>query len=482
MSQQAPPPAPSGGRPRALIFSLMLVVITAAFALGAGVTGLLDEDEIIVASRPARASTATIAVTEPPPVVTVNRDSRFGLLDEVYEILNEDFVEPEAVDLQRLRAGAINGAVGSLNDPHSVYLDEETFRMTSEDISGSFEGIGATVQQEGEAIVITGTFRGSPAEAAGIRAGDVILFVDGESTAGWSLQFAVSVIRGERGTPVELVVRHRNDEEETITVIRDRIIIPSVQSFQITDRAGAPVTDIGFVLISQYTPNTLAELIPLLEATHAAGLTQIIIDLRGNPGGLLSATVDTTGVFMDGGLVLTEVDRDGGTHDFFADDGGAGVDLEVVLLVDGGSASGSEVMAAALRDHGRAVIIGEQTLGKGTVNLPRRLSDGSVLYVSIARWLTPAGELIEGIGVIPDIIVEPTDEDFEQRRDVALYAAIDYLRGEVTPAPLPNDGLGERPVADDGGAAEDEEPEAEDGEPPADEEPSDDDEEPAEEE
>ena len=137
-----------------------------------------------------------------------------------------------------------------------------------------------------------------------------------------------------------------------------------------------------------------------------------------------------------------------------------------MLLVDGGSASGSEVMAAALRDHGRAVIIGEQTLGKGTVNLPRRLSDGSVLYVSIARWLTPAGELIEGIGVIPDIIVEPTDEDFEQRRDVALYAAIDYLRGEVTPAPSPDGGLGERPVADDDDTAEEEEPEAEDGEAP----------------
>ena len=479
MSQQAPPPAPSGRRPRALIFSLILVVITAAFALGAGVTGLLDEEEVVVASRTARASTDTIAVTdavtEPPPVVTVNRDSRFGLLDEVYEILNEDFVQPEDVDLERLRIAAIDGAVGSLNDPHSVYLDEETFRMTSEDISGSFNGIGATVQMEGDAIVITGTFRGSPAEASGIRAGDVILFVDGESTAGWSLQFAVSVIRGERGTPVELVVRHRNDEEETIIVIRDRIIVPSVQSFQITDRAGAPVTDIAFVLISQYTPNTLAELIPLLEATHAAGLTQIIIDLRGNPGGLLSATVDTTGIFMDGGLVLTEVDRDGETHDFFADNGGEGVGLEVVLLVDGGSASGSEVMAAALRDHGRAVIIGEQTLGKGTVNLPRRLSDGSVLYVSIARWLTPAGDLIEGIGVIPDIIVEPTDEDFEQRRDVALYAAIDYLRGEATPAPSPDGGLGERPVAEDDGAEEEEEeePEADDGDPPDEEESAD---------
>ena len=197
----------------------------------------------------------------------MDRDTRFGLLDEVYDILNREFVEPDAVDLVRLRVAAIDGVLDALNDPHSVYIDEETFRMSSEDISGAFEGIGATVQLEGEEIVITGTFRGSPAEAAGIRAGDAILFVDGESTAGWSLQFAVSVIRGERGTPVELVVRHRNDEEETITVIRDRIIVPSVQSFQIEDRAGNPVTDIGFALISQYTANTRAELIPLLEAT-----------------------------------------------------------------------------------------------------------------------------------------------------------------------------------------------------------------------
>ena len=132
-----------------------------------------------------------------------------------------------------------------------------------------------------------------------------------------------------------------------------------------------------------------------------------------------------------------------------------------MLLVNGGSASGSEVMAAALRDHGRAVVIGEQTLGKGTVNIPRRLSDGSVLYVSIARWLTPSGDLLEGIGVIPDIIVEPTDEDFEQRRDVALYAAIEYLRGEATPAPAADDGLSdEQPTADDDGAAEDEESDA----------------------
>ena len=428
---QSPRSAP-GQRSRGLIIGLMLVVVAAAFAVGVGVTGLLEDDDPI-GSRTVRTSTDTTGASV-STVVTDTRGSRFELLDEVYDILNREFVEPSQVDLERLRIAAIDGIVDALNDPHSVYIDEETFRLSSESISGAFDGIGATVQQDDSEIVISGTFRGSPAEAAGIRSGDVILFVDGESTDGWTLQFAVSVIRGERGTPVEITVRHQNDAEEVLTVIRDRIIVPSVQSFQIADRAGNAVTDIAFVLISQFTVRTRSELVPLLEATANAGLSQIIIDLRGNPGGLLTATVDTTGEFLDGGLVLTEVDREGEIREFFAENGGNGINLEVVLLVDGGSASGSEVMAAALRDHGRAVVIGEQTLGKGTVNIPRMLSDGSVLYVSVARWLSPEGDQIEGVGVIPDIIIEPTDEDFEQRRDVALHAAIDLLRGQQSAA------------------------------------------------
>jgi carboxyl-terminal processing protease len=421
------------GRSRGLILSVMLVMVAAAFAVGVGVTGLLDDNEPLTA-RSVRASSnddARAVTTQP---VDDGRGSRFDLLDEVYEILDNEFVEPSRVNLTDIRIAAIEGVVESLNDPHSVYIDEETFRLSSEDISGAFNGIGATVNLQGDDIVISGTFRGSPAEAAGVRSGDVILQVDGESTVGWTLQFAVSVIRGERGSPVDITVRHVNDQEETLTIIRDRIIVPSVQSLQIADRAGDPVTDIAYVLISQFTARTRAELIPFLEATKNAGLGQIIIDLRGNPGGLLTATVETTGEFIDGGLVLTEVDREDETREFSADRGGEGVDLEVVLLVDGGSASGSEVMAAALRDHGRAVVIGGQTLGKGTVNIPRGLSDGSVLYISIARWLTPDGDLIEGIGVIPDIIVEPTDDDFDQRLDVVLFAGIDFLRGQQAPA------------------------------------------------
>jgi carboxyl-terminal processing protease len=412
---------------RGLLLALIFAMAGAAFALGIGVMGLL-EDDVVVAARTIR----TADGVAPAPVVRasdIDSDTDFSLLDEVYSILDRDFVEPDRVDLESIRTAAINGVVNSLNDPHSVYIDEETFRLSSEDISGEFEGIGATVNLQGEEIVISGTFRGSPAEAAGVRSGDVILEVDGESTEGWTLQFAVALIRGERGTVVNILVRHRNDAEELIPITRDRIIVPSVLSLPIDDRDGNPVTDLGYVIISQFTERTRGELAEFVDSVTAAGLSQLIIDLRGNPGGLLTATVDTTGEFLDGGLVLTEVDREGGTRDFNDARGGSGIDLEVVLLVDGGSASGSEVMAAALRDHGRAVIIGEQTFGKGTVNVPRGLSDGSVLYVSIARWLTPAGELIEGIGVIPDIIVEPTDEDFELRRDVQLFTAIEFLRG-----------------------------------------------------
>ena len=413
--------------PRVMVFLLLLVMTGAAFALGIGVMGLMDDESPTFVrngrgGEPVQVAAATERLTD--------RDSRFALLDEIYEILDREFVEPDRVDLEGIKRSAINGIVQGLNDPHTVYLDPETFRLSSEDISGEFNGIGATVSLAGDAITISGTFRGSPAEASGMRSGDVILEVDGEPTASWSLQLAVSRIRGERGTPVEILVEHRNGEQELLRIIRDRIIVPSVQSIQIADRAGQPVNDIAYLIITQFTNDTRQELLEFLDAIEDAGLEQLIVDLRGNPGGLLRATVEVTGEFVDQGVILTEVHRDGSTEEFSDESGGAALGLEVVLLVDGGSASGSEVMAAALRDYGRAVIIGEQTLGKGTVNIPRRLSDESVLYVSIARWLTPNGELIEGIGVIPDIVVEPSDSDFEARLDVVLFAAIDYLRGQ----------------------------------------------------
>ena len=261
----------------------------------------------------------------------------------------------------------------------------------------------------------------------------MILEVDGESTEGWSLEQAVAVIRGPRGTDVELLVRHADGEEELIVITRDRIVVPSVESLPITDRSGNPVADVGYILITQFTEDTRNELLELLDGARNAGLTQLIIDVRGNPGGLLNATVETTGEFIDEGVILRQIDREGNEEVFRDRAGGAGVDLELVVLINEHSASGSEVMAAALRDSGRAVLIGTTTTGKGTVNVPRRLSDGSVLYVSIARYLTPNNAPVEGVGVVPDIEIAIPDTGFEAGQDIQLYVAIEYLRGEYDP-------------------------------------------------
>jgi len=420
-------------------------MIGAAFALGIGVMRVIDASDdygrFLRSSRDGGAPVTAPAVVQPSgdddqQATTASisgRISRFSILDEIVEVLDQDFVEPARFESIDTRAAAISGILDALEDPHTVFIDAERYRMASEDIGGSFEGIGATVNQVEGAIVIVRPFRNSPAEQAGIRAGDVILEVDGESTEGWSIEQAVAVIRGPKGTDVELLVRHADGEEELIIVTRDRIVVPSVESLPITARSGQPVADIGYIRIVQFTEDTRSELLELLDSARNAGLEQLIIDLRDNPGGLLRATVDTTGEFIDEAVILRQIDRNGNEEIFRDRAGGGGVDLELVVLINGNSASGSEVMAAALRDHGRAVLIGTTTTGKGTVNVPRRLSDDSVLYVSIARYLTPNSEEVEGVGIAPDIEIVLPETGFEAGQDIQLYVAIEYLRGQYDP-------------------------------------------------
>ncbi|MDE2967106.1 MAG: S41 family peptidase [Chloroflexota bacterium] len=438
-------PSGSDGPSRWSITLLIFVMIAAAFALGIGVMRVIDASDdygrVLRSSRDGGSPAAIPVAVEPSDdgdqqaesVDSGGRASRFAILDEIIEVLDEDFVDPAKFESLDAREAAINGIIDALEDPHTVFIDAERYRLASEDIGGSFEGIGATVNQVDGAIVIVRPFRNSPAQQSGIRAGDVILEVDGESTEGWSLEQAVAVIRGPKGTDVELLVRHADGEEELIVVTRDRIVVPSVESLPITDRSGQPVADIGYILITQFTEATRGELLELLDGARNAGLTQLIIDVRGNPGGLLNATVETTGEFIDEGVILRQIDRNGDEEIFNDEPGGAGVDLELVVLINEHSASGSEVMAAALRDHGRAVLIGTTTTGKGTVNVPRRLSDGSVLYVSIARYLTPENAPVEGVGIAPDIEIAIPDTGFEAGQDIQLFVAIEYLRGQYDP-------------------------------------------------
>lgn len=422
-------------RPRRTVAALLLLsMLAAAFALGVGVIRIVDDPDGSGAFLRSARGVATAAITGSPDAPqdaapAGARASRFAILDEIYEVLDRDFVDPAAFESTDLRTAAINGIIDNLGDPHTAYISAEDYRLTSEDIGGSFEGIGCTVNDfDGEITIVT-VFDGSPAERAGVRAGDVILEVDGESIAEWSLQLAVQRIRGPAGTTVNLLVRHSNGEEELLPVVRDRIVVPSVRSQPINDRQGNAVADIGYIWISQFTEDTRDDLADLLDAAANAEVNKLIIDVRNNPGGTLNGTIAATGEFIDEAVIMREIHRDGEEELFRDRPGGRGLDMELVILINGASASGSEVMAAALRDHGRAVLIGETTAGKGTVNIPRRLSDGSVLYVSIARWISPNGDVIEGVGVIPDIEIAQPQTGFEAELDVQLMTAIDYLRG-----------------------------------------------------
>jgi carboxyl-terminal processing protease len=371
-------------------------------------------------------------------------DGDYAILEEIQKILEEEFVNPDAVTIDTLRPGAINGLIDSLNDSHTTYIPPEVLQGGIDIITGSFEGIGANVNQDPvtREIVIVAPFRGSPAEEAGIKPGDVILAVDGESTEGWSLEMAVNRIRGEEGTPVMLTVRHTDRTEEDITITRATVDVPTVFVSDVTDSSGEPVTDLAYIQMQRFTDDTVSDMSNALKDLVQSGKQGLILDLRGNPGGGLDATVSVADMFLDEGVVLTQVSREGERTNYNSEDGGEAVDLPIVILVDEFSASGSEVLAGALRDHDRAKIIGTQTLGKGTVNHLRQLSNGGAVYVSIARWLTPDGTLIEGVGLTPDYKMEQTEEDFPGLIGPQVFAAIDLLRSQINgtafvPPPTP---------------------------------------------
>lgn len=356
----------------------------------------------------------------------------FGVLDEIYQLLRNNHIDGDFLDPEMSRLGAIEGLLNTLNDPHTTYIDPRSYACGIDILSGSYEGIGATVEMQNGEIIIATPFKDSPAEKAGIRPGDAIIAINGQTTAGMSLSQAVCRIRGPRGEPITLTIRHVTGETEELTIVRDRIVVESVRTQTLEDADGNPVDDIAYLEIQQFTERTPSEIAAFLREIQGKGYKGLILDLRRNPGGLLDTTIESADLFLDSGVILIQVDASGNEREYRAHPGGE-TSLPLVLLVGPGSASGAEVMAAALRDNGRAIIIGQPTFGKGAVNSLRPLSDGGALYITIARWLTPRGEQIEGTGILPDIEVVPTEEQIRLGLDLQLpvFQAIDYLRSQA---------------------------------------------------
>ncbi|MBA7619964.1 putative CtpA-like serine protease [subsurface metagenome] len=340
--------------------------------------------------------------------------SDLGIIEQAWEIIIQDYVENDQIDTEALAQGAVRGMVEALGDPYTSYLDAEAYQLSLRGLEGSFEGIGAYVTIKDEQLMIIAPISDSPADRAGIRAGDVILEIDGQSTTGMNLAEAVLLVQGPEGTTVALLVLHEGETEpELIEIVRAVIEVPSVE-FEMRE-------EIAYIIVTHFSERTAGELLPVMETIAQQGAEGIVLDLRSNPGGLLDTVIDVAGFFLEEGVVVDVVDNEGNHEVYSVKPNGMTTDLPMVVLVDSYSASGSELLAGALQDYGRATIAGTTTFGKGSVNILRQLGDGSGLYITNARWFTPNGRLIEGEGIYPDYELELEGED-------AIQWAIDYLR------------------------------------------------------
>jgi carboxyl-terminal processing protease len=337
------------------------------------------------------------------------------LIDQAWNAIVQNYVEPAKINSDNLSRGAVKGIMDALNDPYSAYLDPETYKLFQSDLQGKFEGIGAEVALNSDAKpVIIAPLDQSPAAKAGIKTGDIILAVNGKPTDGMSLVEVVLNVRGPAGTSVTLTILHEGDTVPVdIEIVRTQIESPSVN----WEMKG----DIAYIRIFQFGERTNDEFNSALQSIDLKNTAGIILDLRSNPGGLVPAVVDVASHFIKEGVVLTLVNNKGERTSESVHPNGVFTDLPMVVLVDQYSASGSEVLTGALRDHKRATIAGTKTFGKGSYDIDIPLQDGSDIYLTVGRWLTPDGQLIEGQGIEPDYVLDITG-------DAEVQWAIDYLK------------------------------------------------------
>jgi len=351
-------------------------------------------------------------------------NSDFAPFWEAWNVVHQEYVD-QPLDDQKLAYGAIKGMVQALGDAHSGYDTPDEANILLSDTSGALEGIGAEVAASGGGIEIVSPLPGSPAEAAGILPGDVIIAVNGEDTTGQDLFTVINKVRGPAGTKVDLkIVRTGEADPLTFTITRAKITIPSVES-KILDG------NIGYVKINSFGETTTSEFKTQLGALMDQKPVGLVLDLRNNPGGFRDAAIDIASQFIGEGPIMFQKYGDGRQEEFTAKPGGLALDVPLVVLVNSGSASASEIVTGAIQDDGRGKVLGEQSYGKGTVQDWHQLSnnEGSV-RITIARWLTPKERTIDKVGITPDVVVPLTSDDRAAKRDPQLDAAVKLLTGK----------------------------------------------------
>lgn len=351
----------------------------------------------------------------------------FDPLFKAWNILQEHYVSAttsDAVTDEQKVWGAIQGVAESYGDDYTVFFPPAEKEIFESEVRGDFEGVGMEIAVRDEVLTVVAPLKDTPAYRAGIKTGDLILEIDGESTEGLTTELAVRKIRGERGTPVVFLLARDGAAPFEVTVVRDTIVLPTIDT---------ELREDGIFVISLYSFNALAPQLfrDALQEFADAGVDKMIIDLRGNPGGYLEVAVDMASWFLPvGKAVVVEdynseerntVHRSRG-YDVFSDQ------LKLVILINEGSASASEILAGALREHGEATLVGAQSFGKGSVQQVFPVTETTALKITVARWLTPMGNSISDGGITPDFEVEITEEDLEAGRDPQLERAVTFLK------------------------------------------------------
>ena len=382
------------------------------------------------------ATRASLAV--PPPIAT----NDYSLIDEAWQTIGEYYVDRTAVTDQTFTYGAIDGIVNALGDTgHSRFLSPEMVQAEHEYTAGSFEGIGAYVESRNGATTIVAPLDNSPAQAAGLQPGDVVVAVDGVDVTGKSLSDVIKLIMGPTGSQVTLTILTPDSGDiRDVTLTRAKIELENLTWAQL------PGTTIAHIRLAAFSEGVSADLQQALTDIQAAGLTGVILDLRNDPGGLLSEAIGVASEFLpEGTAVLQREDGQGNVVTETAVSGGTGLDIPLVVLINQGSASASEIVAGALQDNGRAQLVGETTFGTGTVLKEFGLSDGSALLLATERWLTPSGRVIWHEGIVPDTAVplaldtpllrpeaerQLTADDLQNSEDAQLLQALQLLTGK----------------------------------------------------
>lgn len=354
-------------------------------------------------------------------VVSQNSPIDLSLFWETYNKLKGNFYKPENIDNKKILYGAIEGMVKTLDDPYTEFMEPSISKKFLDDISGQFSGIGIEIGMSKGFLTVVAPLEGTPGQKVGLKSGDKILKIDDKETQDITLQGAVNLIRGQEGTKVKLLVYRDNFKEaKEFDVIRAKIIIPVYKLTKIKE-------GIYHLQLFNFNENSTQEFDRAIRELVNNNVKTLILDLRNNPGGLLTAAVDMGGWFFDKGVVITKEIKKGEVIKTYYSQGPATLkNIKTIVLLNAGSASASEILAGALKDNLKALIVGSKSFGKGSVQTIEELKDGSVIKYTIAEWARPSGEIINGKGINPDFAVK--DSEDSQAKDMVLEKALEFAK------------------------------------------------------